>query len=201
MNAPNTNSSAALVRQLRDLDPVGEPNTTKQIGKEAADLVASLKEQVERLRQEKEVWRIEAEDLRELDANAEWVRLDEDNSELYDRIQTLEATNTTLRAELAKAREAKPEPMFPIMGGPKVPWSLIEPYDEQARKNHSQTLKRLAERGGLSMCEAMAIMSNASYDKRPLAKPTVEDWLDFIAVRKRRADARASLASQQEGTP
>lgn len=91
------------------------------------------------------------------------------------------------------AREAlrAPEPMFPIMGGPKIPWSLIAPYEDQALRNHSQSLKRLAERGGLSMCEAMAVMSSASWEKRPIAKPTVQDWLDFIAERKAR-DAQRS---------
>lgn len=34
-----------------------------------------------------------------------------------------------------------------------VPWALIEPYEAQARRNHSQSLKRLAERGGLSPLE------------------------------------------------
>lgn len=84
------------------------------------------------------------------------------------------------------------EPMFPIMGGPKVPWSLIAPYEHQAHTNHRQTLTRLAERGGLSICEAMAVMSSVRYEKRPIAKPTVEDWLDFIAERKARAERRPS---------
>ncbi|WP_248313168.1 hypothetical protein [Bosea sp. F3-2] len=87
------------------------------------------------------------------------------------------------------------EPMFPIMGGPNVPWSLIAPYEAQAQKNHYQSLKRLAERGGLSICEAMAVMSSVAYEKRPIAKPSVEDWLDFIADRKTRADRRAALAA------
>lgn len=97
------------------------------------------------------------------------------------------------------AREAVAEPMFPIMGGPKVPWSLIAPYEAQAQTNHGQTLKRLAERGGLSICEAMAVMSSARYEKRPIAKPTVEDWLDFIAERKVRAERRASPAPAAGG--
>lgn len=31
-----------------------------------------------------------------------------------------------------------------------VPWEKIAPYEKQACGNHSQTLQRLAERGGLS---------------------------------------------------
>lgn len=93
------------------------------------------------------------------------------------------------------ARAEAGEPMFPIMGGPRVPWSLIEPYEAQAQTNHSQTLKQLAGRGGLSMCEAMAIMSSVPYRQRPIANPTVEDWLDFIAERKARAEKRSALAA------
>lgn len=31
-----------------------------------------------------------------------------------------------------------------------VPWSFAETFREQAKKNHDQTLERLAERGGLA---------------------------------------------------
>lgn len=86
------------------------------------------------------------------------------------------------------------ELIFPIMGGPAIPFSLIAPYEAQAKKNHYQTLKRLAERGGLSICEAMAVMSEVAYERRPIAKPTVEDWLDFVSVRKARVELRRAAA-------
>ena len=41
-----------------------------------------------------------------------------------------------------------------------IPWDVIEPHEEQALKNHGQTLKRLAERGGLSVCEAVAVLED-----------------------------------------
>lgn len=45
---------------------------------------------------------------------------------------------------------------FPIQDGRPIPWSLIAPHEAQAVKNHGgQTLQRLAERGGLSPCEAL----------------------------------------------
>ena len=104
-----------------------------------------------------------------------------------------------LQSELERLNAALvEEPMFPILGGPKVPWSLIAPYEAQAQKNHYQTLKRLAERGGLSISEAMAVMSGVAFENRPIAKPSVEDWLDFIAQRKARAAARSNAAT--EGT-
>jgi hypothetical protein len=41
-----------------------------------------------------------------------------------------------------------------------VPWSLVAPFEEQAKKNHGgQTLERLAERGGLSPHELVALIT------------------------------------------
>jgi hypothetical protein len=50
--------------------------------------------------------------------------------------------------------------MFPILDGPAIPWFLIAPYEAQAQRNHSQTLERLAERGGLGCAEAIDVMTN-----------------------------------------
>lgn len=51
-----------------------------------------------------------------------------------------------------------------IEGCPKsIPWSAIEPHREQAMKNHSQTLERLAERGGLGLDELYAVMHSLTY--------------------------------------
>lgn len=47
---------------------------------------------------------------------------------------------------------------MPVDGGPSIPWALIEPFERQAKANHGQTLERLAERGGLSPGEALAIV-------------------------------------------
>ena len=58
------------------------------------------------------------------------------------------------------------EKTFPIMGVKvterlaPIPWALIEPHKRQARLNHDQTLERLAERGGLAPCEALAVLEN-----------------------------------------
>lgn len=38
--------------------------------------------------------------------------------------------------------------------GAAIPWELAELFRRQAEKNHSQTLERLAARGGLSPFEA-----------------------------------------------
>lgn len=58
---------------------------------------------------------------------------------------------------------------FPIMrdygerGRRHIPWAMIEPHEGQARLNHDQSLALLASRGGLSACEAVAILENRSW--------------------------------------
>ena len=71
--------------------------------------------------------------------------------------------------------------MFPILGSkPKeyIPWDIIKLHEKQAIKNHSQTLTRLAERGGLGWLEILFILSDEDYNFRTkltdeLAKPKV----------------------------
>jgi hypothetical protein len=41
-----------------------------------------------------------------------------------------------------------------------VPWEFMLPHDDQAMTNHGmQTLARLSERGGVSVAEALAILT------------------------------------------
>ena len=64
------------------------------------------------------------------------------------------------------------EKEFPIMSSYKpsdrhincptsIPWDLLN--EEQAKKNHDQTLERLAERGGLAPSEALAIIERRTW--------------------------------------
>lgn len=41
-----------------------------------------------------------------------------------------------------------------------VPWRLLEPHEAWAELNHSQTLQRLAERGGLSAGEIRCVVEH-----------------------------------------
>jgi hypothetical protein len=43
-----------------------------------------------------------------------------------------------------------------------IPWDMIAPHAKQADKNHYQTLERLAERGGLTAEEAVAVLRSHS---------------------------------------
>jgi hypothetical protein len=46
-----------------------------------------------------------------------------------------------------------------------IPWEVIAPHEQQAKRNHSQTLSGLAGRGGLSACEAVAILLDQPWRK------------------------------------
>lgn len=67
---------------------------------------------------------------------------------------------------------------FPVLaydeypGAPSsVPWGLLDPHEHQARLNHSQSLKRLAERGGLAPDEMVAILTGRPWrDVRKIGK-------------------------------
>ncbi len=64
-----------------------------------------------------------------------------------------------------------------------IPWDVIAPHEAQAQRNHYQSLERLAERGGLSVCEAVAILEDRAWHKMDqvvaLEQLTeiVHDWL------------------------
>lgn len=72
---------------------------------------------------------------------------------------------------------------FPIMFGTGVgyhekplatiPWKILEPHEDQAYKNHCQSLHRLAERGGLSPCEAIAVIEDRSW------RPVKNAWVNL----------------------
>lgn len=66
--------------------------------------------------------------------------------------------------------------LFPILQDEQIraiPWEVLAPHERQAQRNHSQTLRRLAERGGLSPAEAVAVL----------------DGLDWGAIDKRKTKA------------
>ncbi|MGH4125124.1 MAG: hypothetical protein ACREV6_22135 [Clostridium sp.] len=56
---------------------------------------------------------------------------------------------------------------FPILGSkPKeyIPLDIVNLHGEQAIRNHTQTLKRLAERGGLGWVEMLFVLEDKDYD-------------------------------------
>jgi len=72
---------------------------------------------------------------------------------------------------------------FPLQtaeGKPKsVPWVMVAPHEKQAQANHSQSLKRLAERHGLDPQELWCVVHDRPWDRR--ATPEQCDaWLSGI---------------------
>lgn len=64
------------------------------------------------------------------------------------------------------------EKQFPILshdwrlkGTEFIPWSIIQPHEAQALKNHYQTLQRLAERGGLDWNETLAVLTDSDFHR------------------------------------
>lgn len=52
----------------------------------------------------------------------------------------------------------------------QIPFAMIAPHNQQAVRNHSQDLLRLAERGGLSPEEACAVLEDRGYYDVRLSK-------------------------------
>lgn len=67
-----------------------------------------------------------------------------------------------IKEEIAKLREANCVSMVIAL-----PWPMVEAHEKQAQKNHSQSVTRLAERGGLSPCEACAVLEDRDYYPAP----------------------------------
>ena len=62
------------------------------------------------------------------------------------------------------------------MSGPSVPWSLIAPYEQQAKDNHGQSLEELAARGGLSPGELWCAVHAKHWSEAPDAI-AAHSWL------------------------
>jgi hypothetical protein len=83
---------------------------------------------------------------------------------------------------------------FPIQDGPTVPWYVMAPHEAQCQKNHSQSLKRIAERGGFGACEAYAVTHGLTWQdmKNDIEKYT-KAWFEFAErVNKEHHDLRKS---------
>lgn len=54
---------------------------------------------------------------------------------------------------------------FPILksNGETIPWESIASHKAQALINHGQSLEKLASRGGLSWCEALAVLRDSKF--------------------------------------
>lgn len=85
--------------------------------------------------------------------------------------------------------------VMPIMGAAllaEIPWAMIAPHEDQAQRNHGQSLERLAQRGGLGASEAINILEGRRFGS---AKPRIENEAYLInLVRKWRAEQKGGAA-------
>ena len=65
-------------------------------------------------------------------------------------------------------------------GRTSIPWSLIAPHEQQAQRNHGQSLRRLAERGGLSHGEAVAVIEDREWS--PMEQAEAEKRLEELVA-------------------
>ncbi len=89
--------------------------------------------------------------------------------------------------------------LFPIQGGPAILWQIIERHQLQAQRNHGQTLERLAERGGLSSCEAVAVLEDREW--RPMDDKAARERLIDLALTQRAllaVDAPPTLSREDQ---
>ena len=61
-------------------------------------------------------------------------------------------------------------PFLPVC----CPWALLAPHEAQAQRNHYQTLKRLAERGGLGPDEMLAVLDDRPWRQMKVAESCAE---------------------------
>lgn len=61
-----------------------------------------------------------------------------------------------------------------------VPWALLEPHEAQAIKNHKYPLETLANMGGLSPEEAVAIIEGRAWERAPFSQSR-QKLLDYVS--------------------
>lgn len=89
-----------------------------------------------------------------------------------------------------------------------VPFAIMEPHQAQAIANHGRTLDQLAERGGLTPEEAVAIIENRPWERMPLGtgRLKLQDYAagagpasDIAAVIRMLQDMRDGKLSERRG--
>jgi hypothetical protein len=120
----------------------------------AAAAGAKLTSQVEEFEQERERDRAYIATLMQC-----WQLAIDENTALHRRLDDLARERTAAQPSEAERR-------FPVQNGPDIPWSVIAPFEKQARKQHGgQTLEQLAARQGLSVCEVLSVLEGGgNYD-------------------------------------
>lgn len=77
-----------------------------------------------------------------------------------------------------------------------LPWLMVKEHEPQALRNHSQTVQRLAERGGLSAPEMCAVLENRPYQTMgyPQAHARLKQLLSEWTAEREKEDAEFNAA-------
>lgn len=64
-----------------------------------------------------------------------------------------------------------------------IPWDVIAPHETQALRNHHRSLASLAERGGLTPCEALAVIEGRPWERMAFtdARRRLVDYVRGVA--------------------
>lgn len=84
---------------------------------------------------------------------------------MTDRIFPIMALSHREREDIAELRAAGTTQLVIAL-----PWSLLAPHERQAQANHGQSLERLAARGGLGLCEAVAVLEDRRWHRMTRAE-------------------------------
>jgi len=80
-----------------------------------------------------------------------------------------------------------------------LPWAMIAPHEQQAVKNHSQSLKRLAERGGLSPEEAYNVLTGKPWGTRYVSQAGVHRALNVLIRRWLASQSSMAQSTERNG--
>lgn len=85
-----------------------------------------------------------------------------------------------------------------------VPWVMVAPHAKQAEYNHSQTLEGLAQRGGLSPDELIAVLEDRKWYRMPMleANDKLKSYIELYEQEenKRLKDLLRNLFNNPECT-
>lgn len=108
---------------------------------------------------------------------------DFDNGGILDDIRKAMEEREELLEEVKRLRALLAKP-YPIQGGPTVPWWVMLPHEAQSQRNHGQSIKRIAERGGFSSAEAWCVIRGLGLRELSSKKNLAEAdllWRKFAA--------------------
>lgn len=73
---------------------------------------------------------------------------------------------------------------MPVMNGiniKSIPMRLLVPFERQAVRNHSQSLQRLAERGGMDSTEILGMVRGLSWSQLKVRPDDEAELIKWVA--------------------